>query len=138
MTSNKCALCLACAFITFPVMSNKFKLNTRREREREKIKLGTTDNQEGRLQHRNRPSCDDETPTTGEGLKLLSFDVGPCDSNVVKIPHKVTLSEVCVLAGAAAAAPPQHGPHAGVELRTRGEDEGGRRPEDSPILNRAT
>lgn len=64
----------------------------------EKRKLGTTNNQEGRLQHRSRPSCDDETPRTGEGLKLLSFNVAPYDSNVVKVPHKVTLSEVCVLA----------------------------------------
>lgn len=114
--ANNCPLCLGCAFITFPVMSNKLKLNTRGEREKKKIKLGTTDNQEGRLQHRNRPSCDDETPRTGEGLKLLSFNVGPYDSNVVEIPHKVTLSEVCVLGGAAAA--PQHEVHAAVKLRT--------------------
>lgn len=64
----------------------------------EKKENGTTDNQEGRLQHRSRPSCDEETPRTGEGLTFLSFNVGPYDSNVVKIPHKVTLSEVCVLA----------------------------------------
>lgn len=51
------------------VKSNKFKLNKRRE----KRKLGTTNNQEGRLQHRSRPSCDDETPRTGEGLKLLTL-----------------------------------------------------------------
>lgn len=113
-------------------MSNKLKLNTRGERK--KIKLGTTDNREGRLQHRNRPSCDDETPRTGEGLKLLSFNVGPYESNVVEIPHKVTLSEVCVLGGATAT--PQHVVYAAVKLSTPGEDEDedGRRWEDSPIL----
>lgn len=48
--------------------------------------------------------------------------MGPYDGNVVESPHKVTLSEVCVLGAAAAL---QHVIHAAVKLRTRGEDEDG-------------
>lgn len=80
------------------VKSSKFKLNKRRETKKIIIKLGTTDSEEGRLQHRSRPSCDGQTPRTGGGPQLWCFNVGPYDGNVVRIPLKVTLSEVCVLA----------------------------------------